>query len=392
MREGEDEQVAFAGDDDGEEAAVRGNGKFAESKAVKNGHRSGLSDRDFLVGRNRGERRDGEPNDVAGFFFERAFEENAGAVDGPSKDAEADANTRKLIGMQEAADFEDLAINEIRGHGAIGRNGEAAFVAVERGEFFVGVAEDVEILQARRAAHGVVLLDGDREIHSGEPGDVAKRAALVWRRKGTGGEARGFDGEERKRRHGLGEVGDGVVVGEEGRVGGVEDEIVAFADAEFVAGVVKEKRLNGVDGVAAILLNGGGEKLDEEIVAVGRPTDGIGQVTDELVAARVFLAFEKAAALAACVLNPDVVVLEVVLFGFEVVVNGKSDAAVGAEGKGGDFLVDGGKRFVEVLGAREADGAAADDGADHCAEFAEPAETAAGRRAAHGFAGAFERG
>ena len=63
-------------------------------------------------------------------------------------------------------------------------------------------------------------------------------------------------------------------------------------------------------------------------MAVGRPANGVGQVAEKLIAARIFLAFKDAAALATSVLDPDVVVLEVVLFGFEVVVNGKSDTAV----------------------------------------------------------------
>jgi hypothetical protein len=70
-----------------------------------------------------------------------------------------------------------------------------------------------------------------------------------------------------------------------------------------------------------------------------------------LIAARIFLAFEKAAALASSVLDPDVVVLEVVLFGFEVVVDGKGDAAVGRERESSDFFVDRGGGLVEVLRA-----------------------------------------
>jgi len=42
MGEGEDEEVAFARDDDGEGAAVVGDRKFAESEAVQNGNGRGL--------------------------------------------------------------------------------------------------------------------------------------------------------------------------------------------------------------------------------------------------------------------------------------------------------------------------------------------------------------
>src|SRR6202040_2412345 len=52
-------------------------------------------------------------------------------------------------------------------------------------------------------------------------------------------------------------------------------------------------------------------------------------------------------------LNPNVVVLErVVEFCFHSAIDGIDDAAVGGVGEGGDFLVDGLERFVEVLGRR----------------------------------------
>jgi hypothetical protein len=97
-------------------------------------------------------------------------------------------------------------------------------------------------------------------------------------------------------------------------------------------------------------LHGGGHELDEEIAAAGRPAHGIDEVAEEPIVARIFLAFEKTSALAVRVLNPDVVVLEVVKLGFEAVIDGKSDGVVGTEREGGDFVVDGMKRIVEVLG------------------------------------------
>jgi hypothetical protein len=63
------------------------------------------------------------------------------------------------------------------------------------------------------------------------------------------------------------------------------------------------------------------------------------------------LAFEKAAALAAGVLEPDVIVLELIEFGFETAIDGVGYAAVGAEGKSCDIFVDGLERLVEVLRA-----------------------------------------
>jgi hypothetical protein len=97
-------------------------------------------------------------------------------------------------------------------------------------------------------------------------------------------------------------------------------------------------------------LHGGGHELDEEITAVRRPANGVHEVAEELIVARVFLAFENTASLAVRLLNPDVVVLEVVKFGFELAIDGKSDGAVRTKGEGGDFVVDGMKRIVEGLG------------------------------------------
>jgi hypothetical protein len=62
------------------------------------------------------------------------------------------------------------------------------------------------------------------------------------------------------------------------------------------------------------------------------------------------LAFENTASLAVWLVNPDVVVLEVVKLRFELVIGGKSDGVVGTEGERGDFVVDGMKRIVEGLG------------------------------------------
>ena len=75
--EGKDEEVALARDDHGDRVAVGGNGKFAEGKAVKNGDGCGLQDGDFFIGSDGGKRRNGKPDDVAGFFLKSALEEDA---------------------------------------------------------------------------------------------------------------------------------------------------------------------------------------------------------------------------------------------------------------------------------------------------------------------------
>ena len=94
VRKWEDQEAALARDDDGEEAAVGRNGKIAEGKTVKDRGGDGLSDRNFVAGRRGAERREIDPDEVAGFFFDGALEENLRFVGGPTEDAEADAKAR----------------------------------------------------------------------------------------------------------------------------------------------------------------------------------------------------------------------------------------------------------------------------------------------------------
>ena len=69
-REWEYEEAALAGDDDGEEAAVGRNGEVAKGEAVKDGGGDGLRDGDVLAGRVGAERREVDPDEVAGFFLQ----------------------------------------------------------------------------------------------------------------------------------------------------------------------------------------------------------------------------------------------------------------------------------------------------------------------------------
>ena len=77
LRKGEDEEATLAGDDDGEEAAVGRNGEIAEGKAVKDRRRDGLRDRDVLAGSVGAERRQFDPDEVAGLFLDGALEKDA---------------------------------------------------------------------------------------------------------------------------------------------------------------------------------------------------------------------------------------------------------------------------------------------------------------------------
>src|ERR1700694_3221832 len=174
LRQGEDEEIALAGDDDGEGGAIGRNGEIAEAKAVKNGAGLRLRNWNFLAGGRRGEGRKRDPDKITGFFFDGALEEDTRFVWRPAKDAKANAKARNMIGRSDVANFKDFLVDEISDLFPAWGDAEAAFVAVERGEFLILVAEKVQALQARRTGQGVILFHGDSEILVLQPRDVAK--------------------------------------------------------------------------------------------------------------------------------------------------------------------------------------------------------------------------
>src|SRR5207248_162596 len=104
--------------------------------------------------------------------------------------------------------------------------------------------------------------------------------------------------------------------------------------------------------LAAVVQNGRGEELREEEMAVGGPAKGVDEIAESLSATRVFLPFQESAALAASVLDPDVIMFErVVNFCFHSAIDGIGDASVRRVSEGGDVLVDGLERFVENITA-----------------------------------------
>ena len=67
--EREDQEVAFARNDDGDGAAVRGDGEIAEAEAVKDGDGRRLRDGNFVICGNWRERRKVDPDEIAGLSF-----------------------------------------------------------------------------------------------------------------------------------------------------------------------------------------------------------------------------------------------------------------------------------------------------------------------------------
>ena len=73
LLEGEEVEVAFAGEDDGEIFAVGGDGEVAGDDAVKDGTEVGLSDGNFVACGGSSEWWDRNPAEFSGFAFESAF-------------------------------------------------------------------------------------------------------------------------------------------------------------------------------------------------------------------------------------------------------------------------------------------------------------------------------
>jgi len=195
-----------------------------------------------------------------------------------------------------------------------------------------------------------VLFDGDGGIGAGDAVGVDEGAAFESGAGGAGGSVHVAEREEHARLDGFVEIDDRGIVLKPGSVVAILNDVFAFAEVDFFAIVFEREGLVGIFG-AAFVDDGGGEKLGEEHAAVGRPVEGVNGVGEELFAAVELVSLEKAAVLAVGFLEPDVVVLKIVFFGFDVTADGVDDAAVRSERECGDFLVDVLERLVEVLSA-----------------------------------------
>lgn len=112
-REGEDCEIALAGEDYGQEAAVGRDIEFADGDAAEDWLRRGREDGDvsrvFLCG----ELGNIYPDEVAGFSFDGAFQHDAIFVGGPMENAEANAEADEMIGSSEVANLQDFSVNKI---------------------------------------------------------------------------------------------------------------------------------------------------------------------------------------------------------------------------------------------------------------------------------------
>src|SRR6202521_597656 len=262
LGEGEDEEVALAGGDNGEEAAVGGDGEVAEGEAVEDGCGNGLAHGDVLVwgvGRYGREGREIDPDQVAGFFFDGAFQEDTGFVGGPLKQTETNTHAGDAIRCSQVAHLKNFLVNVVGDCFCAGGNGDAAFVAVEGGEFFVVLGEEVEPLEARRAGKIAVALDGNGNVGARDVVHVKERAAVE---RGANGARRNvdvFEGKENMGLHDLGEIDDGGIVEEPTGIGGILDDAVEAAEADFFAVVLEDQGHESVFGFAGFVDDGSGE-------------------------------------------------------------------------------------------------------------------------------------
>lgn len=188
--EGEEFEVPFAGEDNGEEAAIGGDAEFSDGDTVENGARVGLEDGDVFAGWLRQKRWEGDPDEVAGFSLDSTLEQNAGFVERPAEDTEANAKANKIIGESEVADFEDFAVDEVSDFFAARGDRKAAGVTVERSDFLVVLGEEFEALESRRTGLRAVLLDGDGGVGAGDAVGVDESAAFEGGTGGAGGDVR----------------------------------------------------------------------------------------------------------------------------------------------------------------------------------------------------------
>jgi hypothetical protein len=347
--EGEDLEVALAGKNDGEGAAVGREGIFADGEAVKEDVGVWFGDGNLGVGGIGPEAGDAEQGKVGGAFFDGALQEEAGFIGGPLEDAEANAEPRDAEGISEIADFEDFLVQKVGNEIAAGRDGDAAGVGVESGDLFILLGEEIEALKARGPFETRRTFDSDAGVAAGDASGAFEGAAFEGFADGAGADIQKFEGEEALGIIAVSEVGEGLIVAQPDGELRVGDESVFSIGADFAAGVLEKKEGGIVFAGAGVGVHGSGEEGDGDDVGIGRPGEGFNLIGEKGLAVGEFLAFEDALALSAGLHEPNVVALEVVFFGFEHAADREDDAAVWGVGERGDFLVDGDGGLVEVL-------------------------------------------
>src|SRR5258708_28046659 len=233
---------------------------------MNDGRGNRLADGDVLVcnaGRHGGQRREVNPHEVARFFFHGALQEDAGFVGGPLERAEANTHAGDAIRRGQVAHLKNLLVNVVGDLLRGGRNRDAALIAVEGGELFVVLGEEVEPLEARRPGKIAVLFHGNGNVGAGDVIHVEEGTAVEGGADGASGNIHVFKGRENVGLHDLGEIDDGGIVLEPGGVGGILDDAVQAPGMDLLAVVVEDEGHESAFGFAALAHAGGGETREE---------------------------------------------------------------------------------------------------------------------------------
>src|SRR5260221_12605331 len=134
------------------------------------------------------------------------------------------------------------------------------------------------MLKARRAGQSFIAFNGDGEISFGKRNDRNKSAALEERAAGAVGDGGIFEGEEKPGLDDFVEIGNGGVVDEKDGVFGIVNEGIVAAETNLLAAIVDDKGHEFVLRFAGFVDDERGEKLCEEIAAIGRPPEAIHRV------------------------------------------------------------------------------------------------------------------
>jgi len=222
--EREDLEVALAGEDYAEEAAVGGERVFADGKAVEEDAWFGFEYGNFGVGWIGTEFGDAKGDQVGRIFFrvcvlDRVATRRLTTGGHRGRCACGDAD-----GSGEVADFEDFLIEEVRDARAAGGDEDSAGVGVEGGDFLVVLREKIEALEARGPVEGAAALDSDGGVTAGDARGSLEGAAFKGFSCGAACYIQILHGEKILRRVLIGEVGERLIVAEPEGLLGLHDE------------------------------------------------------------------------------------------------------------------------------------------------------------------------
>lgn len=113
LGKGEDFEIALAGENDGQEAAVGRDIEFTNRDAAEDWLRRRCEDGNVFEVFFCSENGNIDPDEIAGFSFDGALEHDAVFVGRPVENAEAYAQSDEIIGDGEIPHFKNFAVDEV---------------------------------------------------------------------------------------------------------------------------------------------------------------------------------------------------------------------------------------------------------------------------------------